>query len=86
VNTRRIDFRWQAFNLFNRTVFGAGITSFLADLSYETALSILPSYLSKLGSSTAVLGIIEGAADAPIAGRVVGWVPEAGLWAAFAAC
>lgn len=28
----------------------------------------------------------DGAAGAAVAGRVVGWVPEAGLWAAFAAC
>jgi MFS family permease len=49
---------------FNRTVLGAGVTSLLADLSYETVLSVLPGYLSKLGSGPAVLGAIEGSADA----------------------
>lgn len=53
-----------ASSWFNRTVLGAGVTSLLADLSYETVLSVLPGYLSKLGSGPAVLGAIEGSADA----------------------
>lgn len=48
----------------NRTVVGTGLTSLLADLSYETVLSILPGYLQRLGGTPAVLGIIEGSADA----------------------
>jgi carboxyl-terminal processing protease len=36
------------------------------------------------GSSVQTDG--DGAAAAVLAGRVVGWAPEAGLWAAFAAC
>src|SRR5215470_7119006 len=49
---------------FNRTVLGAGLTSLLADLSYETVLSVLPGYLSKLGGQQIILGAIEGSADA----------------------
>lgn len=52
------------FHWLNRTVVGTGLTSLLADLSYETCLSILPSYLTKIGGSTTSLGLIEGSADA----------------------
>ncbi|MCX8005231.1 MAG: MFS transporter, partial [Burkholderiaceae bacterium] len=48
----------------NRTVIGAGITSGLGDLCYETATVILPGLLAVLGLPAAVLGLIEGAADA----------------------
>lgn len=48
----------------NRTVLGAGVTSLLADLSYEACLCILPSYLKKIGGSISNLGLIEGSADA----------------------
>lgn len=47
----------------NRTVVGTGVTSFLADLSYETVFSVLPGYLDAVGAARA-LGPIEGAADA----------------------
>lgn len=48
----------------NRTVLGAGFTSALGDLCYETATVILPGLLAALGIPAAVLGIIEGVADA----------------------
>ncbi len=48
----------------NRTVVGAGITSALGDFCYETTTVILPSFLAVLGIPAAVLGIIEGIADA----------------------
>lgn len=48
----------------NRTVLGAGLTSLLADLSYETAFAVLPAYLKKIGATTASLGLMEGLADA----------------------
>lgn len=54
----------QSKNWLNCTVLGAGLTSLLADLSYETCLSILPSFLAKIGGSSAILGLIEGSADA----------------------
>ncbi len=49
---------------FNRTVAGAGITSALGDFCYETTTVILPGFLAVLGIPAAVLGIIEGVADA----------------------
>ena len=33
----------------NRTVIGAGVTSFLADVGYEMATAILPAFLQLLG-------------------------------------
>lgn len=48
----------------NRTVAGAGITSALGDFCYETTTVLLPGFLAVLGIPAAVLGIIEGAADA----------------------
>ncbi len=48
----------------NRTVAGAGITSALGDLCYETTTVILPGFLAVLGLPAAVLGTIEGLADA----------------------
>ena len=48
----------------NRTVAGAGITSALGDFCYETTTVILPGFLAVLGIPAAVLGLIEGIADA----------------------
>ena len=48
----------------NRTVAGAGLTSALGDFCYETTTVILPGFLAVLGIPAAVLGIIEGIADA----------------------
>ncbi|MBX3639984.1 MAG: MFS transporter [Nitrosomonas sp.] len=49
---------------FNRTVAGAGITSALGNFCYETTTVILPGFLAVLGIPAAVLGLIEGIADA----------------------
>ncbi len=48
----------------NRTGAGAGLTSALGDFCYETTTVILPGFLALLGIPAAVLGIIEGIADA----------------------
>lgn len=48
----------------NRTVVGAGITSSLGDFCYETTTVILPGFLAVLGIPAALLGLIEGIADA----------------------
>ncbi|MGP8432785.1 MFS transporter [Paraburkholderia fungorum] len=48
----------------NRTVAGAGVTSALGDFCYETTTVILPGFLAVLGIPAAMLGIIEGIADA----------------------
>lgn len=48
----------------NRTVGGVGLTSALGDFCYETTTVILPGFLAVLGIPAAVLGLIEGLADA----------------------
>ena len=48
----------------NRTVLGAGVTSALGDFCYETTTVILPGFLAVLGIPAAVLGVVEGLADA----------------------
>ena len=48
----------------NRNVLGAGLTSLLADACYETATSVLPSFLNALGAPPVSLGVTEGLADA----------------------
>ncbi|MBE0448210.1 MAG: MFS transporter [Actinobacteria bacterium] len=48
----------------NRTVGGVGLTSALGDFCYETTTVILPGFLAVLGLPAALLGIIEGIADA----------------------
>lgn len=48
----------------NRTVAGAGVTSALGDFCYEATTVILPGFLAALGIPAAMLGIIEGIADA----------------------
>lgn len=54
----------RAKDWLNRTVIGAGITSSSGDFCYETTTVILPGFLAVLGIPAAVLGIIEGVADA----------------------
>jgi MFS family permease len=48
----------------NRTVGGVGLTSALGDFCYETTTVILPGFFAVLGIPAALLGIIEGLADA----------------------
>jgi MFS family permease len=48
----------------NRTVLGAGLTSAFGDFAYETTNVLLPGFLSVLGLPAAVLGTVEGIADA----------------------
>ncbi len=48
----------------NRTVGGAALTSGLGDFCYETTTVILPGFLAVLGIPAAVLGLVEGTADA----------------------
>lgn len=43
---------------------GAGFTSALGDFCYETTTVVLPGFLAVLGVPAALLGIIEGVADA----------------------
>ena len=48
----------------NRNVIGMGVTSFLADASYETITSVMPGFLLTIGAKPDARGLIEGAADA----------------------
>jgi len=54
----------QSQGWLNQTVVGTGITSALGDFCYETTTVILPGFLAVLGLPPAVLGTIEGIADA----------------------
>lgn len=47
----------------NRTVVGAGITSFFSDLSHEAVTVLLPSFLILIGAPVYALGLIEGISD-----------------------
>jgi len=66
----------------NRTVLGAGLTSFLADVGYEMATSILPAFLLVLGIHQEVVarivGLIEGTADllSNAVKLVIGWFSD----------
>src|SRR5262245_25832234 len=66
----------------NRTVVGAGLTSFLGDACYETATAILPAFLRLLQLPPEavgfVLGLIEGTADllANAVKLLVGWYSD----------
>jgi MFS family permease len=48
----------------NRNVIGFGLTSLLSDFCHEMATAVLPQFMQAIGSSAAVLGFIEGTADA----------------------
>jgi len=50
----------------NRNIFAMGLTSFFSDFGHEMATAILPSFLVSVGGSAALLGVIEGIADASI--------------------
>jgi MFS family permease len=49
---------------FNRTVIGAGLTSLLADVSYEMATAVLPGFFQLLAIPGYFLGLTEGTGDA----------------------
>jgi MFS family permease len=48
---------------FNSTVLGAGLTSFLSDMSHEVVTVLLPSFMLMLGAPVYALGLIEGVSD-----------------------
>jgi hypothetical protein len=52
----------------NRNIFAMGLTSFFSDFGHEMATAILPAFLVSVGGSAALLGVIEGIADASISG------------------
>lgn len=50
----------------NRNIFAMGLTSFFSDFGHEMATAILPAFLVSVGGSAALLGFVEGIADASI--------------------
>ena len=46
-----------------KTVIGLGIVSLFTDVSSEAIFPLLPVFLTTLGASNAIIGLIEGAAD-----------------------
>lgn len=48
----------------NRNVMAIGLTSFLSDFCHEMATAVLPQFMQTIGASAAILGFIEGTADA----------------------
>jgi MFS family permease len=55
-----------------------GLTSFFSDFGHEMATAILPTFLVSVGGSAALLGVIEGMADASISGMKLlsGWYSD----------
>ncbi len=47
----------------NRTVVGIGLASLFSDVGHEMATAAMPALLSSLGSSSLLLGLIEGVSD-----------------------
>ena len=47
----------------NATVLGVGLASLFADVGHEMATAAMPALLASLGTSSAILGLIEGLAD-----------------------
>ena len=62
----------------NRNIFAMGLTSFFSDFGHEMATAILPAFLVSVGGSAALLGIIEGIADASTSGMKLlsGWYSD----------
>lgn len=50
----------------NRNILALGVVSFLSDLGHEMAIPLLPAFLISLGGSAAVLGLMEGIANATL--------------------
>jgi len=53
-------------NWLNKNIFVMGLTSFFSDFGHEMATAILPMFLVSVGGSAALLGVIEGVADAGV--------------------
>ena len=52
------------FGWLNSTILGIGLASLLSDVGHEMATAVMPGLLASLGVGSAVLGLIEGLADA----------------------
>jgi MFS family permease len=63
VTTGRGDVPPGANTKLPKTVVGLGIVSLFTDISSETIFPLLPVFLTMLGASNAIIGLIEGTAD-----------------------
>ena len=54
------------FAWLNRTILALGVVSFFSDFGSEMATAVLPAFLVSLGASAAILGVIEGFANASV--------------------
>lgn len=54
------------FSWLNRNIIALSFASLFADLSHEMATAVLPAFLLSIGGSAAILGFIEGIADASV--------------------
>lgn len=52
-----------AFRWLNRTVVGIGLASLCSDVGHEMATAAMPALLASLGSTSLLLGLIEGLSD-----------------------
>ena len=56
---------WARIRQLPRNVWAVGLTSFFMDISSEMVINILPLFLANvLGVQTAIIGLIEGFAEA----------------------
>ncbi len=55
------ELRGPALRWLNRTVVGIGLASLFSDVGHEMAMASMPALLASLGSSSLLLGAIEGA-------------------------
>jgi serine/threonine protein phosphatase PrpC/sugar phosphate permease len=53
----------RASGWLNRTVLGIGLASLFSDVGHEMATTAMPALLAALGSSSLLLGVIEGISD-----------------------
>ncbi len=62
----------------NRNILAMGVTSLFSDFGHEMATAVLPVFLVSLGGSAALLGVIEGVADASISAMKLfsGWYSD----------
>jgi len=63
-NDHRLEKKDSTGGWLNRNVFAFGLTSLLGDFCHEMATAVLPQFMQAIGASAAVLGFIEGVADA----------------------
>ncbi|HSW74102.1 MAG TPA: MFS transporter [Candidatus Limnocylindria bacterium] len=64
--------KWSWASWLNKNIIALGFVSLFSDMSSEIITVLLPTFLLSLGGSAAVLGIIEGLADASVSFTKIG--------------